>query len=70
MRVLVATDVSDAADLALREGAALASTPADELAVVHVLPPARLVHAFFPPRGEPHEEVGARTGPVVLVRGG
>lgn len=39
MRVLIATDLSDAADAALREGAALAAAKDDALAVVHVLPP-------------------------------
>jgi nucleotide-binding universal stress UspA family protein len=38
MRVLVATDLSDGADAALREGAALAAAPNDALAVIHALP--------------------------------
>jgi nucleotide-binding universal stress UspA family protein len=38
MRVLVATDLSDGADTALREGAALAATSNDALAIVHALP--------------------------------
>jgi nucleotide-binding universal stress UspA family protein len=38
MRVLVATDLSPAADVALHEGAALAA-PGGALAVVHALPP-------------------------------
>jgi hypothetical protein len=38
MRVLVATDLSPAADIALREGAALAA-PGGALAVVHALAP-------------------------------
>jgi nucleotide-binding universal stress UspA family protein len=37
MRVLVATDLSEGADMALREGASLAATPIDALAVVHAL---------------------------------
>src|SRR5579862_9065548 len=38
MRVLVATDLSAAADAALAMGAVLASTPGGALAAVHVLP--------------------------------
>lgn len=48
MRVLVATDLSDAADVALREGAALASNPQDVLAVVHVLPPLPFIKMWSP----------------------
>jgi nucleotide-binding universal stress UspA family protein len=45
MRVLVATDLSESSAVALREGAALASSRSDELAVVHVLPPFQTVSA-------------------------
>ncbi|HTQ06008.1 MAG TPA: universal stress protein [Polyangiaceae bacterium] len=38
MRVLVATDLSAAADIALRQGSALIHSPSDAFAVVHVLP--------------------------------
>jgi nucleotide-binding universal stress UspA family protein len=38
MRVLVATDLSAAADVALAMGASLASTPGGALAAIHVLP--------------------------------
>ncbi|MGO8993878.1 MAG: universal stress protein [Polyangiaceae bacterium] len=45
MRVLVATDLSESSAVALREGAALASSPSDALAAVHVLPPFKTVSA-------------------------
>lgn len=50
MRVLVATDFSEASDVALREGTKMASAPSDALGVVYALP--RLIHEslFFPTR--------------------
>jgi nucleotide-binding universal stress UspA family protein len=50
MRVLVATDLGKEADVALREGAALAAARDAELAVVHVLPEAQLFDMFEPVR--------------------
>ncbi len=38
MRVLIATDLSGQADLALRQGVAMASLPGDSVAVVHAIP--------------------------------
>lgn len=68
MRVLVATDLSDAADVALRQGCAMASGPADALAVVHVVPPPRLLDPYLPSRAEDRTEVRARAGAAVEGR--
>jgi nucleotide-binding universal stress UspA family protein len=48
MRVLVATDLTDGADLALREGASMAASPADSMAAVYALPLPPLLEAMFP----------------------
>lgn len=56
-RVLVATDLSDAADLALREGAALAATPGDSLAVVHARPDLPFLERWLPLRSEDEAKV-------------
>jgi nucleotide-binding universal stress UspA family protein len=60
MRVLVATDLSDAADTAIREGAKLASTPADAFGIVHVPLPPRLIEDYFPARAEDRTAMLAR----------
>ena len=49
MRTLVATDLSDAADEALRQAAALAG-PSGALAAIHVLPSLHSVASLFPQR--------------------
>lgn len=73
MRVLVATDLSDGSDAALREGAALAATPNDALAVIHALPQPSFVATWIPhPSGESahratraHELIDERIGGVL-----
>jgi nucleotide-binding universal stress UspA family protein len=73
MRVLVATDLSDGADAALREGAALAATPNDALAVIHALPQPSFVATWIPhPSGNfahratrAHELIDERIGGVL-----
>lgn len=79
MRVLAATDLSDAADHALREGAALAATAGGAFAVIHVLPPlhpisvldaraTEAVRARVARVAEPHElfvEVGSAYAEIV-----
>ena len=67
-RVLVATDLSDAADLALREGAALAATPDDSLAVVHVLPALPFLDMWLPQRAEDDAKIAARASEAVRER--
>lgn len=52
MRVLVATDLSDAADLALHRGMELTRSPGDTLAAIHVLPPIPRESMFFPARDQ------------------
>ena len=68
MRVLVATDLSEAADGAIREGAALASTPADALCVVHVPPLPRFVDDYFPARAEDRMAVLAKARAALQER--
>ena len=60
MRVLIATDLSDAADVALHDAAAMASTPADTLAVIHVLPEPPFVGALYPDPALDRDKVIAR----------
>jgi nucleotide-binding universal stress UspA family protein len=50
MRIFAATDLSQAADVALREAAAMASSPADVLGVIHVVPNLRRewLHLLLP----------------------
>ncbi len=67
MRVLVGTDLSEAADLAVREGDRLASDPTDALAVVHVLTHGR-EHAWRPGRSERRAEAIAQTDAAVEAR--
>jgi len=50
VRVLVATDLSEEAELALREGAEIARSTNDALGLVHVLPPLQRESLFFPVR--------------------
>ncbi len=68
MRVLVATDLSDAADVALREGAALAPTPQDAFAVIHALPPLALIKQWLPLLGEDAAKLPARAAQAVRAR--
>lgn len=65
MRVLVATDLSDAASVALREGAALASTPEGALAAVHVLPPLPFIKLWLPNLAEEPATIAARASKTV-----
>jgi nucleotide-binding universal stress UspA family protein len=62
MRVLVATDASVASDEAMREGVALASSPDDVLAVLHVLPLLAHQSLFLPARDAASE---ARASQIV-----
>lgn len=48
MRVLAATDISEASDVAVLEAAALASGAGDALAVVHVLPSLPFIEMWLP----------------------
>jgi nucleotide-binding universal stress UspA family protein len=68
MRVLVATDLSDAADVALREGVALAPGPRDALAVVHPLPPLPFLKAGLPQLGDDAARLSARASQAVHKR--
>jgi nucleotide-binding universal stress UspA family protein len=68
MRVLVATDLSDAADAALREGAALASSSVDSLGVVHVLDPVRLADSYVPSAVETRLAILARASAALSAR--
>jgi universal stress protein A len=68
MRVLAATDLSDAADVALREGAALASTPESELAVVHVLPAPPFLKMWLPNLAEDTAKIATRASATVRDR--
>jgi nucleotide-binding universal stress UspA family protein len=52
--VLIATDLSEAADIAVREGAAMADRPADALAVVHVIP-SMVREGYFSTRDDQRE---------------
>jgi nucleotide-binding universal stress UspA family protein len=67
-RVLVATDLSDAADLALREGAALAASPDDSLAVVHARPAEPFFDTWLPQRAEVDAKIAARASEAVRER--
>ncbi len=60
MRVLVATDLSDAADVALREGAALASAPGAALAVIHVVPELPFLQSWPSRPGDEEAKIAAR----------
>ncbi len=68
MRVLVATDLSDAADVALREGAALAPTPKDAIAIIHALPPLPIIRQWLPLLGEDAAKLPARAAQAVRER--
>lgn len=68
MRVLVATDLSDGADVALREAAALSSTSSDALAVVHVLPPRPFIEMLLSHLAEDVAKVTARATAAVRQR--
>lgn len=68
MRVLVATDLSDAADVALREGAAMTSKPEDALAVVHALPPLPLLKMWLPQFADDRAAIAARAADAVTER--
>jgi nucleotide-binding universal stress UspA family protein len=68
MRVLVATDLSDAADVALREGAAMASTAGDALAVVHALPALPFLKMWLPQFAEDRATVATRAADAVKAR--
>ena len=77
MRVLVATDLSEAADVALRDGSRLASGPESALAAVHVLPPQPFIDAWLPNLGadgakilaaRAEKKVHERLGSVVGAR--
>ena len=51
MRILIGTDLSDAADEAIRQGVAQLRSPSDEFALCHVLPEPQL-RALFPQEHE------------------
>ena len=65
MRVLVATDLSDAADVALREGAALAAGATDALAVIHALPPLSFVKMWLPQLADDPAKLSERAARAV-----
>jgi nucleotide-binding universal stress UspA family protein len=73
MRVLIATDLSLGADIAIREGAALAAGPGDALAIVHALPQPSVLETWaHHAKGEAahrvtaaHESVRERTRGIV-----
>jgi nucleotide-binding universal stress UspA family protein len=68
MRVLVATDLSEAANHALCEGAALASSPQDAIAAVYVLPPLPFTKMWLPRPDDEIARITARASEAVQER--
>ncbi len=66
--MLVATGLSDAADAALREGAALASGSTDALAVIHALPPLSFLKTWPPQFADDPAKLSARAAQAVAER--
>jgi nucleotide-binding universal stress UspA family protein len=68
LRVLAATDLSDAADVALHEAAAMASTPKGALAVAHVLPAPPFIEMWAPHLGGGDAKIADRASEAVRAR--
>src|SRR5450631_2742617 len=64
-RILVATDFSDVADIALREGDAYARREGAKIGVVHVIPDVQELNPLFPQRNAQAElQITELTGRV------
>lgn len=67
-KILVATDFSSAADLALQRAAALAKRYKAELRLVHAVPPQRWLEGLFPSRDQWSEQVRARAAAALKAQ--